>query len=242
MMGEVLLSHRLKAVASYVPLGSILADIGSDHALLPIYLCQQEQIRSAIAGEYHPGPLQAAIERINHYCLQNRIEVRQGDGLEVLREDEADVIVIAGMGGPLIMNILERGASRLGHNCRYVLQPNTGAHYLRSWMLTHNWQLKQEGIVYEDGHVYEILMFEWGNASAPYSGMSEWERRKSIYMGPHLLEQQNETFKYKWEQELSNCMRILHSLGRSEHHEEIQQKQKQFQDQVDMIKHALQEE
>lgn len=92
------LSRRLEKIASYVPDQAVLADIGSDHALLPVYLVQNGKIAAAVAGELNDGPYLAARKQVDGTGTQDRISVRKGDGLSVLRRGEADTVVIAGMG------------------------------------------------------------------------------------------------------------------------------------------------
>lgn len=101
------ISKRLEMIAGGVPTGSRLADIGSDHALLPVYLAQKKQIVKAVAGEVNLGPFQAASRQVRDSVLDQVIDVRHGNGLEVVEVGEIDVITIAGMGGALIADILE---------------------------------------------------------------------------------------------------------------------------------------
>ncbi|HAT55745.1 MAG TPA: tRNA (adenine(22)-N(1))-methyltransferase TrmK, partial [Lactobacillus sp.] len=119
------LSKRLAAVASYVPKSARIADIGSDHAYLPVYLAKRNQIAFAVAGEVVDGPFENAVSEIAAQRLTDKIDARLGDGITVLRpEDRIDTIVIAGMGGTLISDILERGWQHLSGQERLVLQPN----------------------------------------------------------------------------------------------------------------------
>ena len=104
------LGERLTKVASFVPKDSKVCDVGSDHAYLPVYLIQNNQITSAIAGEVVEGPLLSAKQTVRDYRMEDRIEVRFGDGLQILsKEDEITAVTICGMGGELISRILEAG-------------------------------------------------------------------------------------------------------------------------------------
>ncbi|MCC2684556.1 MAG: SAM-dependent methyltransferase [Paenibacillaceae bacterium] len=174
----ITLSERLQAVASYVPYGSRLADIGSDHALLPVWLAQAGRVRSAVAGELNEGPYLAAAKQVREAGLESSIAVRRGDGLEVLAPGEVDCVVIAGMGGSLISQILQAGVGKLtgvdkpdgvgvsggvgecGGVKRLILQPNVGADRVRQWLLDWSWVLIEEDILEEDGKIYEILVAE----------------------------------------------------------------------------------
>lgn len=107
------LSERLRAVAALVMSGGTVADIGTDHAYIPIYLIQTDAVSRAIAMDVNPGPLSRAREHIAQYGLESEIETRLSDGLAALRPGEADSVVIAGMGGALMRRILEEGRDRL---------------------------------------------------------------------------------------------------------------------------------
>src|SRR5699024_6975282 len=102
-------SNRLKTIASFLSTGTFFADIGTDHAYLPCYVCLNDKQARAIAGEVNEGPYQSACETVRSHHLTEQIEVRKGDGLHVLKQDPVDELVIAGMGGALITNILNNG-------------------------------------------------------------------------------------------------------------------------------------
>src|SRR5690625_721763 len=123
-MKEMKLSSRLEAVAGEIPFGATIADIGTDHAHLPCYTCLYGMAEWAIAGDLAEGSLQAAHDCVNAYCLEEKVNVRRGDGLEVVKPDEVDVIVIAGMGGRLMSDILEAGHQKLAGVSKLILQPN----------------------------------------------------------------------------------------------------------------------
>lgn len=221
-MNEHQLSKRLSAVASLIPNGSRIADIGSDHAYLPIHLILQGKISLAIAGEKNDGPYQLAKSNVKKFGLTSVIEVRKGDGLEVIEPGEVDVVVIAGMGASLIVQILENGLEKLAQVKRIVVQPNLAAHLLRRWFMEHGWELKEEKIIEEDEQFYEILMAEPGDGQAPYLGLGEREMEQALLMGPYLLKEKNEVFLDKWTGELRKRKRIIASLeqARGEEKEE----------------------
>ncbi|MGI2293990.1 tRNA (adenine(22)-N(1))-methyltransferase [Paenibacillus sp. GXUN7292] len=157
----VKLSKRLQAIADYVTEGSIVADIGSDHALLPVYLLQNGKCSSAIAGELNAGPFHAAKKQAASAGLSHLLDVRQGDGLSVLTgEGEADTVTIAGMGGNLMRDILEAGRvnGKLHGVRKLILQPNVGEEAVRRWLAEHKWYLIEEAIIEEDGKIYEMLV------------------------------------------------------------------------------------
>ena len=101
-----MLSKRLRKIADMVDGGSKLADIGTDHAYLPVYLMKEKKILSAVAGDIHYGPYKTAYNFVRNNNMDNSIDVRIGDGLTILNPGETDVLVIAGMGGATIVKIL----------------------------------------------------------------------------------------------------------------------------------------
>ncbi|MYL63044.1 tRNA (adenine(22)-N(1))-methyltransferase TrmK [Bacillus hwajinpoensis] len=235
-MNDKLLSERLKTVANFVPVGSSVADIGSDHAYLPCYLMNKQHITFAIAGEVNEGPYQSAVNQVKRSGFTREITVRKGNGLEVLSPGEVDVITIAGMGGQLIRDILLEGREKLANVKRLVLQPNVAAHLLRERLSDLDWELVDECILEEDHKVYEVLVFDAGNGKRPYEGMSDKELRKSMLVGPILLKNQNEAFRTKWQNELTKRERILTSLTKTHG---VSDKEAQVKNERDIIKEVL---
>ena len=146
------ISKRLEKVASFVPQGDKILDVGSDHAYLPIYLIQQGRIVSAVAGEVVEGPYQSAVANVRDNGLSDKISVRLANGLAAFDVgDQIDDIVIAGMGGRLIADILERGSTKLASVRRLILQPNNREDELRRWLCGHDFQIIKEALVEENG-------------------------------------------------------------------------------------------
>lgn len=205
------LSKRLAAVANQVPDQAKLADIGSDHAYLPVFLTKQHRIQRAIAGEVVAGPFENARSEIASQGLTEQIEARLGDGLAVINpQDQLDTIVIAGMGGTLISDILTRGWQRLSGREKLVLQPNVGEAHLRQWLVQHQYQITSEKILKDEGHIYEIIVAV--KATAPVHLTAQ-----QIQFGPHLLAQPNTAFIEKWQHELIRRQRVLASLKQAQH-------------------------
>jgi tRNA (adenine22-N1)-methyltransferase len=205
------LSQRLEKVSNYVLQGSVLADIGSDHAYLPCYLGLKRKIKKGIAGEITEGPYLSAKEQVELDGLSDIIEVRKGDGLSVLKENEAEVVTICGMGGSLITSILEKGKDKLGNVKRLVLQPNIGAKNVRKWLLKEDWVLSAEEIIKEDGKIYEVLVAD-RSGEQPYTNNIDAE----LLFGPFLLKAQNEAFNEKWAGEVRQWKAILAQMEKSQ--------------------------
>ncbi|MGP4061685.1 tRNA (adenine(22)-N(1))-methyltransferase [Halobacillus sp. H74] len=203
------LSKRLTLVAEYLPHGSHFADIGSDHAYLPCYVCLRDPEAQAIAGEVNQGPYNSARQEVEKHELQDRIDVRLGNGLEVVQKDEVDQIVIAGMGGPLIRDILEEGKDRLTSVERIITQPNIDSKSVRQWFYKNDYELVSESIVEESGHIYEVLAAEKGYPSRPYHKESI---EKEMWLGPFFLASPSETFIQKCQEELNKKEYILRQV------------------------------
>ena len=153
---------RLEAVAKLVPQGCILADIGTDHAYLPVWLLQKGQIKAAVAADIAAGPCRAAQTNIGMYGLRDKIEVRMGSGLTVLKAGEAEVAVIAGMGGDNIVDILS-AAPWTREGTLLLLQPMSRPETLRRWLPENGYAVTAEELVLDKGTIYPILSVRGGH-------------------------------------------------------------------------------
>lgn len=148
---------RLSLCAQYVREGSRLADIGTDHAYLPIALCLEGQIPSALACDINPLPLRTAADNIARYGLGDRIATRLSDGLDAVQPDEADDVVIAGMGGELMVSILSRAPWIKNGDKRLILQPMTHHEDLIGWLYDNGFIIEEQQAVSDDGKYYTVL-------------------------------------------------------------------------------------
>lgn len=200
------LSNRLQTVANFVKPGARLADIGSDHAYLPVYLAQQGVTSFAIAGEVVKGPYLNAVSEIKTENLINVIQARLANGLFAIEpSDQIDTITIAGMGGTLIAEILEQGQARLSHQERLILQPNVGEDNVRRWLATHQYQIVAERILAEDGHIYEIIVADPADYDVTYT-------ENELKFGPFLLQENSSVLKSKWRQEQTRLNQVITTM------------------------------
>ena len=149
------LSPRLAAVARMIPRGAALADIGSDHAYLPIYMISHEAVASAIASDISAPCVARAKDNAGRYGVADRISFRCADGLSGIRPDECDTVVIAGMGGETMGAILEAAPWALEK--RLILQPASRAPFLRRWLYAHGCAVAEETVVRDSGRLYPVL-------------------------------------------------------------------------------------
>ncbi|MFC0522581.1 tRNA (adenine(22)-N(1))-methyltransferase TrmK [Pontibacillus salicampi] len=217
-MNSLQLSNRLKIVASYLPKKANFADIGSDHAYLPCYVCLHDEEATAIAGEVNEGPFQSARKEVRQQGLSDRIEVRKGNGLAVIEEKEVSQLTIAGMGATLIATILEEGKRKLTGVHRIIVQPNINAIVLRKWFLENGYELVSEDVIEEEGHFYEVLVADKGASSNPY-GVEDME--KELYLGPFLLRDCSEPFIQKWTQEKNKLTRVIGEMKKASQPDQV---------------------
>ncbi|MCI8418771.1 MAG: SAM-dependent methyltransferase [Lachnospiraceae bacterium] len=151
------LSKRLTALAGLVTAGHRLADVGTDHGYVPIYLIEQGQIPSAIAMDINQGPLDRAREHIRQFGYEAYIETRLSDGVQGLKVGEADTVLVAGMGGALVQKILEAGLSVLEKVPELILQPQSELYQVRQYLRRRGFWILREYMVCEDGKYYPIL-------------------------------------------------------------------------------------
>ncbi|WP_413537887.1 tRNA (adenine(22)-N(1))-methyltransferase [Enterococcus malodoratus] len=227
------LSIRLQKAAEFVPKDARLADIGSDHAYLPVALMLQKEIAYGIAGEVVSGPYESAKKQVAKNGLENKIDVRLADGLEAVElSDEISAITICGMGGVLIRDILQRGKekNRLSGKERLILQPNVGERQLRQWLVNENYTITNEAIVEENNKVYEIIVAEKFPVIPSYSA-------RELFFGPILLEERNPVFQEKWQHKLVKSERILASLHQSD--QDVAEKIREVAQEIEWIKEVL---
>ncbi|WP_439442620.1 tRNA (adenine(22)-N(1))-methyltransferase [Listeria aquatica] len=232
-MNEQKLSKRLEKVAHFIEPQSRIADIGSDHAYLPCYAVLKGFASFAIAGEIADGPFRSAQDQVEKTGLLAQISVRKGDGLEVLEpSDEVDTVVIAGMGGPLIANILENGKRKLARVKRLILQPNIAAKRIREWGAREQFQITAEEIIEEDHKIYEILVLERSNEPVDYS-------EDELFFGPMLLKEKNAIFRTKWQHERDTWKKITENIEKQGKTSENEAKLAELHAQIKRVEDVL---
>ncbi|MER2121165.1 MAG: tRNA (adenine(22)-N(1))-methyltransferase TrmK [Solibacillus sp.] len=225
------LSKRLETVASFVPTGAIVADIGSDHAYLPCYLVHKGIAARAVAGEVVKGPYESAVKQVRTEGLTDKITVRMADGLAAVEEaDEITAVTIAGMGGPLIVSILEKHPEALKTVTRLILQPNIHAKAIREWAIANGWAIQDEVILEEDGKIYEVLVLQRGEMKL---------NEAQTLLGPKLMETKVPVFIEKWSREIANWQRVQQAISEAEKTPENQEKYEQLTHYIKMVQEAI---
>lgn len=207
-MAYINLSKRLTAAADFVIPGKKILDIGSDHSYVPIYLVQQEIVPGAVAGEVAQGPYTKALEQVAMHQLEEKIDVRFGNGFEVLKEDEeVGTIFICGMGGLLISDIINEGLkdNKISKSAKLVLQPNNAEKELRNVLVDNQFKISAETIVEENNKIYEVVVAEYTEEKVNYTDIE-------FIFGPEQLKERSPLFLKKWRLTLEKNERILKQL------------------------------
>ncbi|MBQ6293637.1 MAG: SAM-dependent methyltransferase [Lachnospiraceae bacterium] len=201
------LSQRLEKLIGLAGNGLCAADIGTDHGMVPIELVRRGAFDRAIASDVRKGPLAAASAHVRVAGLSDRIDLRLGDGLQVLTSGEADVILISGMGGALMQRILTEGEAAAKTAKRLVLSPQSEIPAFRSFLQESGYAVTGEAIVCEDRKFYFLMTAEPG-------GQEVWEGADRLY-GRYLLEEGGETVTAYVKKRKAVLRRILRSLEKA---------------------------
>lgn len=182
-----MLSKRLEAVAARVPEGACVADIGCDHAYLPIALLNRGHVRHAIGCDINAGPLEAARRNAARAGIgEDRLELRLGDGLQALAAGEATAVTLAGMGGGLMCEILSAAPAVVAMLDCIVVSPNVAPWLLRQWAMDHGFAVSDETVVEDGRHYYEVFTLRPAgrpvtlDAAAIYFGLSLPDQRDAV--------------------------------------------------------------
>src|SRR5690625_1402991 len=214
MKEDITVPQRLKTISCYLSEGATFADIGSDHALLPIYVCLHDSNAKAIAGEVNKGPYKQAKKNVNKHQLNHMIDVRLGNGLAVVHPNEINELIIAGMGGSLISSILENDKNKLSTVNKVILQPNIHARKVRQWLIKNGFCITDETIVKENGHFYEIIIGQPSHATLLTNDISE-QREKELIFGPILLQEKTIYFRQKWTEEKAKLKHTIAQMKKA---------------------------
>lgn len=205
------ISNRLKMVADCVTKGYSLADIGTDHGYVPIYLIKNGNVGHVIAMDVRKGPLKKAKENVEKEHLQGQIELRLSDGLDKLKEGETDAILIAGMGGALIVRILDANLKKAKAAKELILSPHSQVELVREYLRTQRFDIKDETMLKDDGKFYTILKVIPQDQCLAGSSLVEYTEEE-MQFGKKLIEKQQPEFLEYLDKEEATCRLILEKL------------------------------
>lgn len=181
------LSARLEAIVQSVRPCRLLADIGTDHGLVPIAVVQRGVAASAIASDLREAPLRVARRNVERARLEGHVTLVQGDGLAELGDRGVDALVLAGMSGDRIVQLCSATPEVLRSAAQLVLQPNSGAHVVRAWARSAGWHLSDERMVASGGQFFLVCAFVRGEGADPAYAMRGWTEPALDRLGPVLL-------------------------------------------------------
>ena len=203
------LGDRLQALADFVPQGSRVADIGTDHGYLAVELVKSGKAKFVVASDKNAGPYEAAVRTVRENGLTDeRISVRLGDGLKSLKPGEVDTVCIAGMGGTLMVEILEGSPEVVEKLETLVLQPQSAAADLRRWLYRKRWYIEDESLALDDSRIYEIIKAKRGRRKMPEPLLLE--------IGPVLWQKKPPLLRHHIEALLFQERRVAAGMEKSE--------------------------
>ena len=203
---NIVLSERMQMVADMVTKGNVLADIGCDHGFVSIYLLEKGICPRVIAMDVNEGPLLRAKEHIDKRGLNPYIDVRLSDGMEKLLLNEADSILIAGMGGRLVIKILTECMEKARALKEIILQPQSELHLVRQFLIDTGFHIIQEDMVKDHGKFYPAMRVVWREEKE--EALSEEE----LWYGPLLLKEKHPVLKEYLKNEKAKYAQIAEDI------------------------------
>jgi len=197
--------NRLLAIRNMIIPGETAADIGSDHALLPIYLIQEQLVPRMIATEVIDGPYKRAQQAIKNSSCLDRIELRKGDGLQVIGAGEVSSVIIAGMGGETIADILAYDWRKSSSFKRFIMQPMSRAYILREVLSQQGWPIIEEQLAMDKNRIFVIICSRPGHIPYHLS-------RLEMDIGPLMLRSSSNLRSSYLEQWMNKYTAIYNNL------------------------------
>jgi tRNA (adenine22-N1)-methyltransferase len=212
---KLILKGRLKLLADKVAKCNVAADIGTDHAYIPIYLIQHGICKKAIASDVKIGPVKVAEKNIGLYKMSNQIETRLGSGLDTISEKEADTIIIAGMGGTLLSELLNANTKKACAATSLILQPMNDLDVVRKWLYEHKFDIYDEELAAEGEKVYCVM-------SAKYDGNERHCEEFYLHVGEKLIKKEDPLLSKYCKLKVRQIDRVLGQLEHMEDNSRLQ--------------------
>ncbi len=241
MNGQVELSKRMQAVANMVTEGNRVCDVGCDHGYVSIYLLQSGISPKVLAMDVNKGPLLRAKEHVRKYQVEDYIELRLSDGLTAYQKGEADTLLCAGMGGRLLMGILEKEPDKTADFKELVLQPQSELKLFRKFLREKGYILLKEDMILEDGKFYPMMKVTLPTENNRMLQISKTEEETDMedLLGPLLLQEQNDVLLQYIKQEISLKEGILEELINREQTEKIQRRRQEIKKELLLLNKAV---
>lgn len=227
------LPKRLQAVVSLIPPCKLVADIGTDHAKIPISLIQSGITSKVIASDIHQGPFQKAKAVICLQGLEEQIDLRLGNGLKVLQPGEAEVIVISGLGGFTIIDIFQESPEILETAETLVLSPASHEGDVRRWLREKGWGIEKEDLVEDQGRIYQIIQL----ANRGWVEEERWTELE-YEVGPMIIREKHPLLKEYLQRKLKKYVQAVQGLNCSQSRESLE-KAEALSDKIEEILQLL---
>lgn len=223
---KMMLKGRLKLLYDMIPPCNILSDIGTDHGLLPAFAVINQKCQKAIACDVREGPLKNAQKTLEQFKLEGKMELRLGNGLEPITEDEADCIVIAGMGGLLITEILSSSMNKARRAENIILQPMKKQEELRTFLWRNGFEILDESLAMEGEKLYQAL-------KARYTGSirEQWDPLDEV-IGKPLIEKKDPLLPYLLKSAIIRQEKILKGIKKARLSENRTEREKELLDKL----------
>ena len=222
------LSKRLQTIADFVKKDAVVADIGTDHAHIPIYLIENNIIDKAYACDINKGPLEKAKENIANFGVSKNIVLRLSNGLDKMSNKEVDTIIIAGMGGELIIDILNRGKIFFDKKNTFILSPHTKVDEVRDYLIRNGFKIIKEDMCIDEGKFYTVM-------EVRYTGNTVMYLEAELLYGKYLIENKHQVLLRFLKKEEEKYISILSNTGLSE------DRKKELRHRLDIIKETMNE-
>ena len=255
MSRQVELSARMQAVADMVSPGNRVCDVGCDHGYVSIYLIQAGISPGVLAMDVNKGPLLRATEHVKQYGMEDYIQLRLSDGLLEYRKGEADTLLCAGMGGRLLMKILEREPDKTADFKELILQPQSELKLFRKYLREKGYLWEKETMILEDGKYYPMMKVRKFSDFAQVgesmgkeecgknTSVSGEENRKITEMedllGPLLLQEKNQVLLAYIKQEITVKEGILEGLNKQKQKEKLLLRKQEIEKELVLLNDAV---
>ena len=222
------LSKRLQTIADFVKKNSVVADIGTDHAHIPIYLIENNIIDKAYACDINKGPLEKAKENIENFGVSENIVLRLSNGLDKMSSKEVDTIIIAGMGGEHIIDILNRGKAFFDKKNTFILSPHTKTDEVRDYLIRKGFKILKEDMCIDEGKFYTVMEVRYTENTVMCS-------EAELLYGKYLIENKHPVLLGFLIKEEEKYLSILSNTGLNE------DRKKELRHRLDIIKETINE-
>ena len=205
MNKKINISNRLKTIGDFTIDNTKIVDVGCDHGLLSIYIYQNKKNVKILATDININPLNEARKNIKNYGLEEKIQTRISNGLQNVNKDEIDTIIISGLGGNTIVEILNNDLDKVISSKRIIIQANNNIDKVRKFLVENKFLIKDEKLVSENNIISTIIIFDRSSKKLKYS-------IDEILFGPVLLKEKSDLFKELMKRKIKKQIYILNKI------------------------------